>query len=96
MWAHLTAQLAPISMPATNLWWNKIVVTMDARFAYCKYSMDGLSLAALATKYGFSWVDEMLQFTFAAPAVLQADTYVNVNHGARNSGVKSPEVFSDQ
>lgn len=55
---HLTAQLAPISMPATNLWWNKIVV--DAYFPYCKYSMDRLSLAALATKDDFSSVDEML------------------------------------
>jgi hypothetical protein len=53
---------------------------MDAYFPYCKYSMDGLSLAALTTKDDFSSVDETLQFTLAAPAVLQADTYVNVNH----------------
>ncbi|KAF3062962.1 hypothetical protein CFAM422_010512 [Trichoderma lentiforme] len=44
------------------------------------YLMDGLSLAAPTTKDDFSSVGGMLQFTLAAPAVLQADTYVGANH----------------
>ncbi|KAL6802483.1 hypothetical protein GGI42DRAFT_324562 [Trichoderma sp. SZMC 28013] len=77
---YIAAQLAPISMPATNLRWNKTVVTMDVRFPYSKYLRVGLSLAALTTKDDFCSVDEMLQFTLAAPAVIQADTSLNVNN----------------
>ncbi|KAL7935549.1 late sexual development protein [Trichoderma chlorosporum] len=77
---YVTAQLKPISMPAMHLKWNKTVVTMDAYFPYSEYLMNGLSLAALTTKDDFSSVGEMLQFTLAAPAVMQADTYLNANN----------------
>lgn len=67
---YLTAQLAQISMFATNLRWNKTVFTMDAHFPQRKYLMNGLSLAALTTKDDFSSVDKMPQFAFAVPAVV--------------------------
>lgn len=74
---YVTAQLAPISVPATNLRWNGTSLTVDAQFPYTKYLMTGLSLAALTTKANFADVDEIPGFTLAAPAVMQADHYLN-------------------
>lgn len=75
---YLNAQLKPISEPATNLRWNGTVLTVDAKFPYSKYLMTGLSLAALTTRGDFSAVDAIPEFTLAAPAVMQADHYLNL------------------
>lgn len=74
---YLHAQSRPISEPATNLRWNGTVLTVGARFPYSKYIMSGLSLAALTTRGDISSVDDIPRFTLAAPAVMQADHYLN-------------------
>ncbi|QYT02905.1 hypothetical protein H0G86_009888 [Trichoderma simmonsii] len=53
---------------------------MAAHFLQREYLMNVLSLATLTTKDDFSSMDEMPQLAFAVPAVVQADTSVNVNN----------------
>ncbi|KAH6890272.1 hypothetical protein B0T10DRAFT_605789 [Thelonectria olida] len=68
---YMTGQQLPISVKPDKIHWEDGVVTIEAKFPYNEYIMQGFSHAAITTADKFKNPDAVVVKTLAAPGIIQ-------------------------
>lgn len=70
---YFTGQNLPISVPVLKATFDGSVITFKANFPFEENVMDGLSVASLTTRGGFTNPDDVPAATLAAPGLIQVN-----------------------